>query len=257
MRLKDKVALITGSGQGIGRATAKLFSRNGAKIIVNDLEEHLITETIREIENDGGEAIGFQCDVRDKNKVQEIVSAAIKKYGQLDILVNNAGITRDAFLHKMNDQQWRDCLDINVNGAYNLIKAVSEHMMQRGGNIINVSSVSALDGIIGQTNYSAAKAAIIGLTKALAREWARYQIRVNVVAFGFIETRMTAERGDNEFLGQAIGIPKEVRELYMKKIPLRRFAAPEEAANAILFLASDDSSYMTGAILNFSGGYYM
>jgi 3-oxoacyl-[acyl-carrier protein] reductase len=230
---------------------------NGAKVVVNDIEEQLIREAVESIKKEGREAFGFQCDVRDKDKVNEMVAASLNKFGCLDILVNNAGITRDALFHKMTDEQWKVCFDINVNGAYNCIKAVAAHMMSRGGNIINVSSVSALEGIIGSTNYSAAKSAIIGLTKALAREWAKYNVRVNCVAFGFVETRLTEERRGTEVLGQVVGIPKEIRDKYISRIPLGRFAKPEEAANAILFLASDESSYMTGAVLNVSGGYYM
>lgn len=257
MRLKDKVALITGAGQGIGRATAKLFALNGAKVIINDLDEKMIIETKKNIKQVEGEAIGFQCDIRNKEKVTKMIENSISRYGRIDVLVNNAGITQDALIHKMSNEQWQKCFDINVNGAYNCIKAVSKHMMSRGGNIINVSSISALDGIIGQTNYSAAKAALIGLTKALAREWAKYKVRVNAVAFGFVETRITEERKGEECLGQIIGIPREIRIKYINKIPMGRFAKPEEAANAILFLASDESSYITGSVLNVSGGYYM
>jgi NAD(P)-dependent dehydrogenase (short-subunit alcohol dehydrogenase family) len=242
MRLENQVALITGAGGGIGEATAKLFSSEGAKIAVVDVNIEQAERVAKEITTAGGEAIALKVDVSSREEVEKMAADVADKYGTIDVLVNNAGINRDSFAVKMKEEHWDSVIDINLKGTFLCSVSVSGIMGEGGGGrIINTSSIGAL-GNMGQANYSASKAGVIGLTRTLALEFARSKIRVNCVAPGATKTPMTA------------GIPDEIAEKLAKKIPLRRFAEPEEIARAHLFFASDDASYITGQVLFVDGG---
>jgi len=258
-RLNGKVAVVTGSARGIGRAIAMLFGQEGAYIVVNDIDQAPALEVAREIETGGGEAMVWIADIRKPDEAQKLMDTAVERFGKLDILVNNAGIARDALIHKMTDSQWDLCLDINLKGTFNCLRAASRYMMKKGhgGTIINVSSVSGLMGNIGQVNYSAAKAGLIGLTKTVAREWARFGINCNAIAFGAVETRFTGEKetGDEVF-GERVGIPRKVRDIQFQELA-GKLMKPEEVARPVLFLASDDAAFITGHVLNVSAGWYM
>ena len=260
MRLETEVALITGAGRGIGRATAIRFAEEGAKVVVCDIDDDAARQVASEIVSRGGDAIAFKCDVSDRESVRKMVDSAVGRFGGVTILVNNAGLTRDALVQNMTTEQWNTVFDICVRSIFNCVQAVSKYLMKArsGGKIVNVSSVSGQVGTIGQFNYSAAKSAVIGCTKALAKEWARYGVTVNCVAPGFIETRLTEEKETGTIvMGERVGIPKKVRERLLEEIPMRRMGEPLEVANAILFLASSEADYITGHVLNVNGGYYM
>ena len=250
MRLKDKVALITGGGGGIGRATAIRFAKEGACIVVSDMDEAGVNETARLVTDDGGQALAVAGSVIVRADVQKMVAAAVSNFGRLDILINNAGITKDALavrvkdgdVKMMSEEQWDAVLDVNLKGTFLCAQAAAVPMMaQKSGRIVNTSSIGAL-GNIGQANYSASKAGVIGLTKTLALEWARYNISVNCVAPGATKTRMTA------------AIPENLMQGMLAKIPFRRMAEPEEIAAAHLFFVSEDASYVTGQVLFVDGG---
>lgn len=242
MRLKDRIALITGGGSGIGEATAHKFSKEGAKVVICDIAIENAKGVVEAIIENGGEALALKANVCKKNEVENVVLQILEKYGKLEILVNNAGINRDAFAKKLKEEDWDAVIDINLKGTFLFSQAVLEPMInQNYGKIINTSSIGAL-GNIGQSNYSASKAGVIGLTKTLALECARYNINVNCVAPGATKTPMTAK------------IPKEIAEKFVKKIPFRRFAEPEEIANVHVFLASDEASYITGQVIFVDGG---
>ncbi len=243
MKLENKVAIITGAGSGIGKETALLFAREGAKVVVADISEKGGMETVVEIKRNSGEGFFFRLDVSDKGQIQQMVKDALDKYGRIDILVNNAGIVQDAIITKMTDEQWDRVIDVNLKGAFNCIKAVVEVMINQGnGVIINASSVVGLFGNIGQANYASAKAGLIGLTKTLAKELGRKGIRVNAVAPGFIVTPMTS------------GVPEKILEMMKEKTPLRKLGEPGDVANAYLYLASDDAKFVNGAVLSVDGG---
>jgi NAD(P)-dependent dehydrogenase (short-subunit alcohol dehydrogenase family) len=250
MRLKDKVALITGSGSGIGRATAIRFAQEGACVVVSDLDEAGVNETSKLIGDEGGKAVAVIGSVTQRADAQKMVEAATQEFGRLDILINNAGINKDALavrvkdgdVKMMSDEQWDAVMAVNLKGAFLCAQAAAVPMMaQRYGRIVNTSSIGAL-GNIGQANYAASKAGVIGLTRTLALEWARFNIAVNCVAPGATKTRMTA------------GIPENLMAGLIEKIPLRRLAEPEEIAAAHLFFASDDAGYVTGQVLFVDGG---
>ncbi len=270
--LKDQVAIITGSGRGIGAAAARLFAREGAKVVVNDLNPEPAEAVVAEIRAAGGEAIAVPGDVTDPEFPDRIVRTAVETFGKLNILVNNAGFTWDGVIHKMTDEQWQVILDVHATAPFRLIRAASPYMrdvakqeLAEGRTpeprcIINVSSTSGLHGNAGQANYATAKMGIVGLTKTVAKEWGRFGIRCNAVAFGYIDTRLTQpkEKGETVEVGGrkiAIGIPQERRELIPLLIPLGRAGTTEEAAGAILFLASPLASYITGHVLEVTGGY--
>lgn len=240
MRLKDKVALITGGARGIGRATAELFIREGARVCIVDVDEDVVTQAAQEL---GNGALGFVMNVTDRSSVQAGVARINKELGPIDVLVNNAGIIRDAQLAKMEETDFDAVISVNLKGVYNTTQIVSQQMVDRGsGVILNASSVVALYGNFGQTNYVASKAAVIGMTKTWARELGRKGVRVNAVAPGFIQTRMTE------------GIPDKVMDKLSAMVPLQRMGRPEEIANAYLFLASDEASYINGHVLSVDGG---
>jgi len=242
MRLKDKVALITGAGSGIGEATARRFAAEGAAVVLNDLNAAGVNRVAQELAAKGARVLVAEGNVTNKNDVAAMVDAALKKFQRLDILVNNAGINRDALVRKMTEEQWDSVLDVNLKGTFLCCQAVLGPMSeQKYGKINNTASIGAY-GNIGQANYAASKAGVIGLSWTLALEYARYNINVNVVAPGATRTPMTA------------GIPDDIREMMINKIPLRRMAEPEEIASVHVFLASDEANYITGQVIFVDGG---
>ncbi len=245
MRLKNRVAIVTGSGQGLGEAMAKAFANEGATVVVVDIILENALAVAEQIQAQNGTAIGLKLDVSKRDEVRDVVKTVVDKYGKVDILVNNAGITRPAMLVKMTEEQWDDVIKVHLKGSFNCLQAVAPSMIsQQYGRIINVLSAAGFRGSIGQINYSSAKAGIIGLTKSAAKELGRYNITANALGPG-AATKMTETiRNDQKF-----------SEQYLDKLVLRRWAEPTEIAPAAVFLASDDSSYMTGQILNVDGGY--
>jgi len=242
MILEGKVALITGGGSGIGEATVKRFVKEGAKVMVLDVVEDAGNRVVDEIKKTGGEAIFVKADICEIAQVEVAVKRTLDQFGKLDILVNNAGINRDALLKKMTIDQWDKVLAVNLKGTFVCSKVAAAPMMeQKSGRINTTASIGAL-GNIGQANYAASKAGVIGLTKTLALELARYKINVNCVSPGATSTPMTA------------GMPDDIAEMFKKKIPLRRFAEPSEIAALHCFLASDDANYITGQVIFVDGG---
>jgi 3-oxoacyl-[acyl-carrier protein] reductase len=242
-RLKDRVAIITGGGQGIGRTTALLFAREGAKIVVADVNADEGHETVSAIEDEGGTAIFVKTNVAKLKDAKAMANAAIDAFGQIDILVNNAGITRDATLKKMDEDEFDLVVDVNLKGVFNCTKAVLPHIKKSDhGRILNAASVVGLYGNFGQTNYVASKSGVIGMTKTWARELGRKGVTVNAVAPGFVETTMVDT------------VPDKVMNMLKEKTPLQRLGRPEDIANAYLFLASDDAAFVTGTVLSVDGG---
>jgi len=242
MRLKNKVALITGGGSGIGEATVLKFSEEGAKVVINDVNKDNANKLAEKLKAKGCEALVCIADVCKKSDVEKMIKQIIDKFGRLDILVNNAGINRDSFAKKMSEEQWDKVIDVNLKGTFLCAQAALVQMTeQKSGKIINTASIGAL-GNLGQANYSASKAGVIGLTKTLALEGARYNINVNCVSPGATNTAMTA------------GMPPEIAQKIKEKIPLRRFAEPNDIAEMHLFLASEESSYITGQVIFVDGG---
>ena len=241
--LSGNAALVTGASRGLGRAIAVALARCGAAVACVARNEEKLRETAAAIESAGGRAIVLVGDVTDGEAVQRIVGAAVEQLGGLHILVNNAGITRDTLLPRMQDQQWDDVINSNLRGTFLFTRAATRPMMsQRYGRIVNISSVSGLVGNPGQSNYSAAKAGVIGFTRSVSRELAGRNITVNAIAPGFIETEMTDALGDT------------VREEVKKRIPAKRLGQPEDVAEAVLFLASAAAAYITGQVLTVDGG---
>ncbi len=247
MRLSGKVALVTGSARGIGRSIAEAFSAEGAIVVVNDVGSDAgARETLAALTGAGGSGSVEMFDVSDAAAVDAGVKNILAAHGRIDILVNNAGITRDNLLLRMSEEEFDAVVRVNLKGTYLLTKTVTRHMMkQRSGKVVNISSVVGMMGNAGQSNYAAAKAGIIGFTKAAARELAPRNITVNAIAPGFIRTAMTA------------GLPEAVQKAFLAQIPLGRFAEPQEVAELALFLASDASSYITGQVIGLNGGMYM
>lgn len=247
MNLTGKVALVTGASRGIGQATAIDLAKAGADIVVNFIgNEAVAQETVDAIEALGRKAIKIKADVGNAEDVQAMVDEAVAAFGHIDILVNNAGITRDGLLIRMKDSDWDDVLNINLKGVYLVTKAVAKLMVkQRAGRIINMTSVSGVTGNVGQANYAAAKAGVIGFTKTCAKELAARGITVNAVAPGFIETAMTDV------------LPEKIKEGIAATVPFGRMGQPEEIASVVTFLASDFASYITGQVLNVDGGMVM
>ena len=247
MHLTGKTAIVTGGSRGIGRAVALALAEAGASVaIIYAGNTKAAEETKQAVEEKGVQAMAIQCDVSDEKAVADMVKAVKKEWGRVDILVNNAGITRDGLLMIMKEEDWQAVLNTNLNGAFHCTKAVSRLMMkQRSGSIINITSVVGETGNAGQANYAAAKAGLIGFTKSVAKELASRNIRCNAVAPGSIATDMTAVLGE------------EAVDAMVQTIPMGRVAQPEEVAKAVLFLASDDASYITGQTLNVDGGMVM
>ena len=241
MKLTEKVVIITGGAQGIGKETAKKFLLEGASVVLCDYDEVVGLATLEEFDN---EKVDFyKVDVTDSAQIEKMVQSTLDKYGRIDVLINNAGITIDGFLTKMDEEDWEKVISVNLSGVFKCTKAVAPIMLKQGsGVILNASSVVGLYGNIGQTNYAATKAGVIGLTKSWAKEFGPKGIRVNAVAPGFIETGMTAV------------VPQKVLDFMKDKTPLRRLGKPEDIASAYLFLASDDANYINGTILSVDGG---
>ena len=246
MRLKDKVALITGGARGIGQAIALTFAREGADIVVADVNLEIAQKTALEIEGLGRKALALEMDVTNYEKVEEGVNKILDKMGKVDILVNNAGITKDNLLIRMSLADWDAVINVNLKGTFNCIKAVSRPMIkQRSGRIISIASIIGLMGNPGQANYAASKAGIIALTKTVAKELASRNINANAVAPGFIQTEMTAK------------LPEEIKKKMLEAIPLAKLGTPQDVANTCLFLASEESSYITGQVITIDGGMVM
>jgi 3-oxoacyl-[acyl-carrier protein] reductase len=267
--LDDKVAIVTGSARGIGRATAELLSEQGAKVLINDLDGDVAEQTAGEI---AGETVVYGGDLTKPGAPDELVKAAVDAWGRLDIVVNNAGYTRDNVIHKMTDEEFQAMLDIHTIVPFRVLRAAAPHMREPAKKerdegvevfrkIVNVSSISGTMGNAGQANYSAAKAGVVGLTKTLAKEWGGFKINVNAVAFGYIETRLTASKeGSNvmEIGGETVqlGIPDQMRQMAPVTIPLGRPGTPEEAAGGVFLLCSPWSNYIHGQVLNVTGGQW-
>jgi 3-oxoacyl-[acyl-carrier protein] reductase len=246
MSLLGRAALVTGASQGIGRTCALRLAKDGATVAVAARNPEKLNELVHEITSAGGKAAAFALDVADEDQVKATVKAIIAQFGKIDILVNNAGITRDQLVMRMKRADWDSVLQTNLTSAYLCIQAVIGSMLkQRWGRIINITSIFGQMGQAGQANYAASKAGLIGLTMAIAREVASRNITCNAVAPGFIETAMTAALSD------------EFKQAAVKQIPLGRVGSPDDAANAVAFLASDDASYITGHVLNVNGGMLM
>ena len=246
MELNGKVALITGAAQGIGKSIALTLARKGADIAVSDVNLEKAEETAKEIQGLGRKAIAIKGNVASVADAEKMVEDTIAGLGKIDILVNNAGITRDGLMLRMKEEDWDLVIDINLKGVFNCSKAAVKHMAkQRSGRIVNIASIVGEMGNAGQANYSASKGGVIALTKTVAREFASRNVNVNAVAPGFIETAMTA------------ALPEAAREALTKQIPLNSLGSPEDVANAVLFLVSDASSYITGQVINVNGGMYM
>jgi 3-oxoacyl-[acyl-carrier protein] reductase len=246
MRLKDKVALITGGARGIGKAIAMAFAREGADIAVADVNLEIAQQTASEIEGLGRRAMAITMDVTNFDAVEDGLNKILDKMGKVDILVNNAGITKDNLLLRMSQADWDAVINVNLKGTFNCIKAVSRPMIkQRSGRIISIASIIGLMGNPGQANYAASKAGIIALTKTVAKELASRNVNANAVAPGFIQTEMTAK------------LPEELKKKMLEAIPLGKLGTPEDVANLCLFLASDESSYITGQTITVDGGMVM
>lgn len=245
MRLEGKTALITGAGKGIGAAVARRFAAEGAGLIICDMNEEQIRQMEGEIVRSGARAAGFAVDVTDRSEVDRMINEALRQFGTIDILVNNAGIVRDAMIYKMTEAQWDLVMNVNMKGPFNMVQAVIGIMREKNyGKIINVSSAGRF-GNVGQSNYSASKEGIVGFTRALARECGPKGINVNAVAPGTIMTDMYT------------AIPENIRDMMKLITPMGRAGTPEEVANLILFLASDEASYITGQVIHCDGGMFM
>lgn len=246
MVLEGKKALVTGAAQGIGQAIAGALAQAGADVVVVDLDAARCEETLQSIRQHGRQGLSLSMNVSEWNGVKDTIDRVMKDWGRIDILVNNAGITRDGLIMRMKEEDWNAVLQVNLTGTFNCTKAVLMPMSkQRYGRIVNIASVVGVMGNAGQANYSASKAAVIGLTKSIAREYASRNITVNAVAPGFIETAMT----------QALS--GDVRETLLKQIPVGRLGQANDVAEAVKFLASDVASYVTGHVLHVNGGMYM
>jgi 3-oxoacyl-[acyl-carrier protein] reductase len=269
--LDGKVAIITGAGRGIGAATASLFAQHGARLVINDLDAEPLEVIAAEINNSGGEAKAVPGDVTDPELPHTLLTAADQTWGAVDVLVNNAGYSWDGTIHKMSDEQWQAMLDVHLNAVFRMIRAAAPYMRERakvemadGGEagfrkIVNVSSTTGTRGNFGQANYAAAKAGLIGLTKTMAKEWGWYNIQVNCAAFGFIDTRMTAVKDGSETIrvgdvSVQLGIPEQIRNIGTSLIPMGRPGKPEEAAGVLLFFASPLSNFVSGQVLEATGG---
>jgi len=267
--LDDKVAIVSGSARGIGRATAALLAEHGAKVVINDLDGEVARKTAGEI---GGETVVHAGDLTKPGAADALVAAAIDAWGRLDIVVNNAGYTIDAPVHKMSDDAFQRMLDIHTIVPFRVIRAAAPHLREPAKleraegrevfrKIVNVSSISGTMGNAGQANYAAGKAAVVGLTKTLAKEWGQFKVNVNAVAFGYIETRLTAAKDASntmEIDGRTVqlGIPDQIRGMAAMLIPLGRPGRPEEAAGGVFFLCSPWSNFVHGQVLNVTGGQF-
>jgi 3-oxoacyl-[acyl-carrier protein] reductase len=267
--LDDKVAIVTGSARGIGKATAELLSEHGAKVVVNDLDGDVAKETADAM---AGETAVYAGDLTAEGGPEALVQTAMDAWGKIDIIVNNAGYTLDAPIHKMSDDWFQKMLDIHLVVPFRVIRAAAPHLREPAKKekeegrevfrkVVNISSISGTMGNAGQVNYSSGKSGVVGLTKTLAKEWGQFKINVNAVAFGFVETRLTADKAEGgafERGGEKIplGIPAQMRQMASFVIPLGRPATPEEAAGGVFFLCSPWSNYVHGQVLNVTGGQF-
>jgi len=267
--LDGKAAIVTGSARGIGRATAELLAEQGARVLINDLDEDVAEQAASEI---SGETTVFGGDLTKEGVPDQLVQKAVDEFGQIDIIVNNAGYTRDGVAHKMTDDQFQAMLDIHTIVPFRILRAAAPYLREPAKQekeegkevfrkVVNVSSISGTMGNAGQVNYSAAKAGVVGLTKTLAKEWGQFKINVNAVAFGFVETRLTAAKESGNVMtkdGEEIqlGIPEQMRAMAAMIIPIGRPASPEEAAGPVFFLCSPWSNYVHGQVLNVTGGQF-
>jgi 3-oxoacyl-[acyl-carrier protein] reductase len=265
--LEGKAAIVTGSARGIGRATAELLAAHGARVLVNDIDAELAQQAADEI---GGESAAFAGDLTKDGVCEELVQRAVDRFGQLDIVVNNAGYTWDGMAHKMSDEQFRAMLEIHTVVPFRVLRAAAPHLREPAKReaeegrevfrkVVSVASISGTQGNLGQANYASAKAGLVGLTKTLAREWGPFKVNVNAVAFGFVETRLTAPREEaGTFVRDGVeiqlGVPEQMRELATKIIPLGRPARPEDAAGPIFFLCTPWSNFVHGQVITASGG---
>jgi 3-oxoacyl-[acyl-carrier protein] reductase len=249
MRLKDKIAVITGASRGVGKAIALAYAREGANVVVNYASnEAAADQVVRDIEALGRKAVKIQGDVAKKEEARAVIQVAKDHFGRLDILVNNAGFSKPAMLLKMTEEQWDQVVDLHLKGAFLCTQAAAQIMKeQKSGKMINVTSVAGLVGTVGQINYSAAKGGLLSFTKSAARELARYNICVNVISLGIVATDMTEKIRSDE----------KLKEIYMRRILLERFAEPDDITPAFVFLASDEANYITGQLLCVDGGYGM
>ena len=269
--LEGKVAIITGAARGIGRACATLFSAHGARVVLSDIDPEPTHEAVEEVKAADGDALAVAGDVTSADFAPRLIQTTLGHYGRIDCIVNNAGYTWDGTAHKMTDEQWQAMLDVHLTAPFRIIRAAAPYLREtakrereeRGcapaRKIVNISSTTGTRGNAGQSNYAAGKAGIIGLTKTLAKEWGQFNIQVNAVAFGFIETRLTQARESGMRLRResadiALGIPQANRDIAFRLIPLGRGGTPEEAAGAVLFFASPLSDYVSGQVLEVTGG---
>ena len=267
--LDGKAAIVTGSARGIGRATAELLAEHGARVLINDLDGDVAEQAASEI---SGETTVFGGDLTKEGVPDQLIQKAVDEFGQIDIIVNNAGYTRDGVAHKMTDDQFQAMLDIHTVVPFRILRAAAPHLREPAKQekeegrevfrkVVNVSSISGTMGNAGQVNYSAAKAGVVGLTKTLAKEWGQFKINVNAVAFGFVETRLTAAKESGNVMtkdGEEIqlGIPEQMRQMAAMVIPLGRPASPEEAAGPVFFLCSPWANYVHGQVLHVTGGQF-
>jgi 3-oxoacyl-[acyl-carrier protein] reductase len=267
--LDDKVAIVTGSARGIGRATAELLSEQGAKVLINDLDADVAEQTAGEI---AGDTTVYAGDLTKEGEPDKLVQKAIDEFGKIDIIVNNAGYTLDAPIHKMSDDWFQKMLDIHVVAPFRIIRAAAPHLREPAKKereegvevfrkIVNISSISGTMGNAGQANYSAGKSAIVGLTKTLAKEWGQFKVNVNAVAFGFIETRLTSAKNEDntmEIDGEKVqlGIPEQLAQMGRMLIPIGRPGTPEEAAGGVFLLCTPWANYIHGQVINVTGGQF-
>jgi 3-oxoacyl-[acyl-carrier protein] reductase len=247
MRLDGKKAVVTGGGRGVGRAVSLAFGKEGVDLVINYVRnEEAAKEVVSELKEMGRDALAVKADVASKEDVERLIGACLERFGRIDILVNNAGISNPGMLHKMTEQQWDEVVDIHLKGAFLCTQAASRHFMEQNyGKIINVTSVAGIVGTTGQINYAAAKGGLISFTKSCARELARYHVTANVISLGIVLTDMTKKLQEDS----------KLREIYLRRILLNRYAEPEDIAPAFVFLASDESNYITGQLLCVDGGY--
>jgi 3-oxoacyl-[acyl-carrier protein] reductase len=267
--LDGKAAIVTGSARGIGRATAELLAEEGARVLINDLDADVAEQAASEI---SGDTAVFGGDLTKEGVPDDLIQRAVEEFGQIDIIVNNAGYTRDGVAHKMTDDQFQAMLDIHTVVPFRILRAAAPYLRDPAKKekeegrevfrkVVNISSISGTMGNAGQVNYSAGKAAVVGLTKTLAKEWGQFKINVNAVAFGFVETRLTAAKESGNVMtkdGEEIqlGIPEQMRAMAAMIIPIGRPASPEEAAGPVFFLCSPWSNYVHGQVLNVTGGQF-